>query len=772
MKLFVLLTILIFVGKTVVSQSFNQKIEIKNFRTDTLDDLHKTIGIGMRFDMEFKEPVNKKQNNICKVYVILKDKNDNIIFNDTNIFKNVYPVLRNNNTYVSKSIYFFIPVEQIKINEGHHNIKIELFAKNKDVDFGKVFSTTINYHKPVFYRYDEQEITIKNFTVKPSSKNRQKGVFINFDCFYRFPQQLIKENNTDKKYYFYVNIYDENNKIIYFPAGNIKSLYNTDYVGRNAISKEKKDNVSIFISNRKLNIHKGNHKLRIVLNATNNNKTVFFKEIADAETDIMQESFYIVNIQVPRLKVKYSTAYDVSNVFGRIFSKSSKNKGRGYPDVFWNIKTGYDNVYRSVVAHNSFSCNGKQAVFKIIDSDPVVLNVYDYDKVSRNDFIGSYTIKHPEGHFLFEKNNITTSSIECLDVKFSKQKLPEIFCGNVLTGTQKRNGVSYLKVAFEYYVQNLTGNMRLNLSPFLVDSCNMSYSVSFYHVKNKDSLLHNSNIIVDAGMKNGIFEVLIPYYELSDNSKVAFNTKLQNFDMQLSSIVFEKKIKIPNIKDIDYKIIDINETKYGGVYGVLFVSEFIVPDEYITNVGIDNLILDIDINSENIDLSKYIEKIAVAQSFYRKYFIPYYKLADIDKKQRINISYNAKIKDSRLNIGHDTGRFVLNKPVLKQVDIKKLIFQFKTKKPDYKKVRLCLLHHDTIVYEITSSTVYRKMMFNNFNDFIAHPNDDVILKIIVYDKFMQKQEIWTDKITALDIFNNTKELNFKSNKFVKKIKLY
>ncbi len=774
MKYFI--TILISLNFIVFSFSQDlhniQEFNVTNLKKDTWNDIHTKIGLSLKFDLGFKYPISDFIYNDYEIYVCLKDSNNKIVYQNDENYAKVYakPDYKDKETALNENVYIFIPMSEINIKKGNHSLLLEINAKNSDKEFPVFYSDSIMYEMPKLYNYNEQEFKIENYTVSSTLRDGQKGIEINFDCYYEFVSQVIRDKGINStKFYFYVTIIDEKNNIVFIPQQEISNYYKTEFEERTAISKDEKDEITLFISNRKLNLQEGEHNLKVILNVSNYSRNISFKDLADASVSITQESFFLVNMKVSDMEIKYFDNYDVSNVFGRIFSKSYKNKGRGYPDIIWNINTGYDRIYTSGIADNSFNGFDGEVSFKIIDSDPVFIDVYDYDKLSRNDFIASYKIKHGKGNFDVSFDKLSYKNIKNVDISFIKRKQPTILSKEIAIRSNKINGVSGIDVFFSYLTKYLSDS--LVVTPFLTDNSDKQHNLSIFSEITETGLIQSSEFIINSD--NGVLKIHLPYYSLFNGANIGFNIKVPDYNVQIASIINSEEIQIPKIKDIKLKILSINEYKHQGIYGVLCKTAYEIPNDYISNVGFGNINFVDTLTNKFFDISKITELVPEKDykpTHEKNYFIPFYKLRDIKSKIDVSVNYNVIIKSSEISVGSGLENFIIEKPELLQISIASLSMKTNKNTCLYTKLRIDIVHGDNNNYKTREQEIIKNMSFENFDSFTAHPNDDVRINIIGIDKFGQEKGLANYQITANDIKNRS-SIKLKKNRFLKKIKL-
>lgn len=753
-----------------------QEFNIQNIKIDTIDDAHFKLGISLRFDVEFKYAIEDFTYDEYKISALLKDKSGKLIYNNSENFIKVSakPDFSNKKNVIEKAVYLFIPISDINLTSGKHQISLELNAVNKSVSFKNIFSQNIEYIKPKLYDYSEQELKIQDFTANAGKRTGQNGININLDCFYKYASQLIKSNYTadGAHYYFYVTMYDKNNNLVFSPSEDISNYRLSEYDMREALIPNIKDEISLFISNRKLNLPEGKHNLKVYLNVTNKKQDIVFKDIATTSIEVTQEPFYIVETNISNLKIVYSDNYDVANVFGQIFSKRSKNKGRGYPDVYWKITTGYDYIYSSGVVDNAFYGLDGSTIFRITDSDPVWFEIYDFDKISQNDFIASYKIDHPKGNYILEKENFKYKNIESVDLKFTKQKQASIYCNDISFQNNKANGISGVDILFSYQAKDVSNNSNIKVSPFWVDTLMQDREINHYSQIKAETSTETPAFIISSANNNGSLKMHIPYYELQTGAKIGFKAELMNYNLQIASIVSSKTITIPEINDIGFSILKIEEAKQNGVYGVEYTTAFDIPSEYRTNVGRSNMDFETKLINikDNSDFSDYSINTYDAIANTNKGFIPFSKLKDFNSELNISVDYIASIKASKLNVGHGSKDFYIKKPELEKIDLYQISLKYNTKEIVYETLKIVIIHGQDIVYESPAIAVAKKMNYENLPDIVAHNMDDITIKFIGLDSFKQETELSTNYFQASGFINKS-SLKLKSDFPIKKPKL-
>lgn len=776
MRNILLLILTVFIAFQAMSQSENTRagsFKISNLKTSLWDKLKFHIGLSVTFDIEFPASLNPDNEETYNITVVIRDSLGNTIFNNPSIYSVVYAKSENleGSKFVNKGVDLFIPDYELNVTAGKHNLTASMYIRSGSKDYGEIYTGKIPVLYLNYYNYNDQEFKISGFNSENKTEAELDGIFVRFNSEYKFMSQQIKDyekNENSKFYYYYFTIYDENNKLVYSPADEITESESDEWIRATAKEPGIKDNFTSFIPFRRLNLSSGAHKIKIYLNVTSKNRDYVFKNIAKTELQVIQPDLFITSLNVSNLKVKFGI-YDSPNVFGRIFSK--KNKGYGYPDLIWKIKSGNEVFYYSDISKNSFNAYDGGKTFKMADNDPVVIFVEDHDQLISNDYISEILIPNKKGELEINQIDFSNKDIEKMDFIFSKLKIPHIICRNIQLTKSSRMNVSGFDLIIDFDSTSLSSKLDIEFNPFRIAENDEINYLNYFRIIENDDLKLPGQIILNQMSKKDRLSIFIPHYSLGKKSIVGFATKTNG--IEIDSYNNQEEINIEEINDVKFDINNIGERKISGINGVLVTFNFNIPALYLTDLGVSGIELNSELFSadKKTSFDRFYESVHTEDQEYNtiRGFIPFYKLAGLDHELKCAASLTASIKSSKRSIGNDEKTFTITIPPFSSV-IYNTAF-IKCKNIDEPKLFIRIKHHDEIINLSETVNVNKKVALTGDYSarFSAHPEDDVIVEVVGLTSYETETILGEWIVLAKDF--DSKTIKLQGNKVLKKVKL-
>ena len=348
------------------------------------------------------------------VYVKITDSTNNTVYKPAGGIKIYAEKTYGKKVAEQKYLTINIPYSSLNLPEGKHRLNLILYAENDSKKFPDFYTKKILVNIPKSYYNYEQSFNVDNFrAVGNMTKYGVKGIKINFNCKFKFTKNQIKGIETDKdlaNYTFYVDLLN---------ADNNETINLFDKPKKNILEftvLKKSDKYELFIPYNQINLRKGKHKIKVLLHAKTSDNKHLFKNLSVDSTNIMQPKLYLLEFELINCKV-LEKEYDVTSAFGRIFSKPTSNSGLGYPDVYWQLKTGNLVKYYSETNTNELWAMPGKAQIVVAENDPVYFYVMDFDSLSPDDRIGMIKLrnipentskKHASAHF----GDVTSADFE------------------------------------------------------------------------------------------------------------------------------------------------------------------------------------------------------------------------------------------------------------------------------------------------------------------------------------------------------------------------
>lgn len=735
-SLFVITFIFIVFSNSLIycqtEQYNNQEFKIDNFSVvKPLSNIEKSK-LTIKFNITLSNPLTDYLENPYYLRVELEDENSSVIFTSENSIKvNAKPQFGNDGFCEKNAVSFEIPYSEINLSEGNKNVKLLVFAENVYKDFGQIYSQNLFINVPKLYSYNQQEFYISNIGATSNIEfNKVKGVKIVFDCKLKFQDYQtfgFNENSSLGKYYFYVEMINNENEeeISYLKEGsNVYEL----------LADKEKTYILIHIPFNKINLSKGKYKLTINVYARNADGTVNFGKLFSKEIEIFQPYLYYCELKLDNLEVNYKE-YDVTSVLGRVFSKSTSDVGKGFPDTYWIVKTGENSEYYSGVNKNSFSAFSGKAKFYVCDSELVSISVYDHDYTSFDDFIGSFSINHSVGNFQKTYSKLAFNEVGSSNFSFSKILIPHIESQNINLTNFKYQGVSGVKVDLAYKCSKLPEDDLISVVPKL-NNCENEQQ-NFYYIDLSD----NDEVIENKG-ENGNVEIFIPFFDIRDSSLISFDLKTLIAGINLGNIGCKQIISIPKISDSKINVLKISEEMQGKIngYEINFGRE--ISDIYINRNK--NIISKIIVSSGNEILKDTIYSVYDINSKNSKIFIPFYKL----NSTKLDVSEKLFIDDKSFIISENSLNINLEKPEINEYIIKKVTLKL-DENEYYENLFLAIIFDDNYVFESNPKPYKKEMSFETVNFKLnVFPKDKFTVIIFAKDKYEIATEIFKKDLEA------------------------
>ena len=413
-----LLILIIFVNTQMFSQEENPDIQtftVKNFNLKKND-----AKIKVNFDLVLSNCLDKYIFNPYYVYVKITDSANNTVYKPTGGIKIYAEKTYGKKVAEQKYLNFDIPYSSLDLPEGTHKLNLILYAENDSKKFPDFYTKKILVKIPKSYYNYEQSFVVDNYrAVGNAKKYGVKGIKINFNCTFKFTKNQIKGIETDKSlanYIFYVDLInvENNDKINLFdrPKKNVLAF----------TVLKKNDTYELFIPYNQINLAQGNYKVRSVLYAKTSDDKYIFKRLATDTTGIVQPKLYLLDFELINCDVQ-KKEYDVTSAFGRIFSSSTSNSGLGYPDVYWQLKTGSLIKYLSETNTNELWAIPGKARIVIAENEPVYFSVMDFDTLSPDDGIGIIKLKNIPENTSKKYASVHFGNVTSADFKYKKTPL-------------------------------------------------------------------------------------------------------------------------------------------------------------------------------------------------------------------------------------------------------------------------------------------------------------------------------------------------------------
>ncbi len=757
---------LILFATNLVSQ--NPKIEnfeIQNFKIDEAKSSREKSGINAVFDIK----MISEENYFSKpyyFYAVLYDVDDKIIYSNSNNYLKLYPKpsFDENNYSIYNLQRHFIAYAALSLTAGTHKIKYKLYVASDLGEIGLLFEKEIIINVPILYNYDDQEFKINKLQVQENyEKYSQKGIFVSFICDFKFFTYQIKEYAElyyNANYYFYIKLLDTKSNTEY--SINNPS-FNLENIEVDVLSKR----VEIFIPYNRINIVDGIYDMQVQLYASNYFNTINFGKLAETKFVMQQPKLYMAKFVMNSMQIVYGE-YDVTSTIGRLFSSKESNTGKGYPDVFWTFYLGSLSLHTSDVSENSFFAYSDSVYFRMIDADPIKFTVYDYDLISRNDFLGEFKIYHKKGIENITYTDKSFDNVKACNFAFYKYEMPYIDKKVLDVKDKNIDGTSGLYISLNCHANNLPENEKINITPLIIrDSLTINLLQHINYSENIQKYQYDSD--------SPRLEIFVPYYFFNNNDRLAFNFNFNNMDFALENLVHSELVKIPEIKDIAAKIDTIYDSKINGIAGCIINYNFTIPTSYQNDIGLNKIFFNLNLqdtdnnkslNNEltSIETQADINKFTVNKDMKKQIFIPYYIFGESKKKQNLQITSQSFVNEIQTSDNSQDFYLTIEDNIMFKLD--KINIKIKTLE-NYKDLHYVIRYANKELVRTDKISDIKITELSVNKNFVCNHKDDIQIELYATDKYGIETLIQSSSLPIIEM-QKKNGYKLKSNKLVKK----
>lgn len=709
--------------------------------------------ITLKFDVKLSIPIKDyyKKPYWFKMSLITKDSI--VVYESKESIKVLAkPYFDDKSLSITKGLSVEIPFSDINMDVGKHSVLFRVQAENDYKDFGNIYLKQLLINVPKTYNYSEQQFTASNIEVSTDKEYKGlKGIKIMFDCNLKFQDFQIKGINDNRNlgnYYFLIELIDKNSGDI---VGYLKDNVNVSIIHSDKIFK----GVILHLPYNKINLQKGRYNLKLNIYAKHKNGMLNFGKLISKDVTITQPVLYYCVLNVNQMIATYKI-YDVSSVFGRVFSKKTSEAGKGYPDVYWVAKTGGYIEYSSGINKNSFSLFPGKASFYISDEEPVSIVVYDHDITSFDDLIGRFIIKNRNGNFYKNYSDVFFKGIDRANFMFSKIEMPYIKTKKIITKAYKYKGVSGVKINLEYSCSKIPDDDMISIFPVFKNSLRTNENFNYID-------LSDSNQVIEDKSNIGNVNIFIPYYEIPDSSYIGFELQTSNTKINLGNIISNSPVIPVEFSDSKISVSGIFEILKQNIYGIEFNILHEIPENYFINNNSFKSKIKISNDGKVVkDTVVFINDINSTKSIF---FIPYYKL----NSGNIKVFEDLSIYGTDFLIGRSNQEKSFKLPEINEYSINKVVV--KTKDIEfYDELFVVILYDNVKVFKSKSLKTKNEIVVETSNLKVkAYSEDKFSISIYGKDSYGISSEIYKKDVKFKQL--NSGKIKLKSHRDIKRIKI-
>jgi len=496
---------------------------------------------------------------------------------------------------------------------------------------------TINVPKLV--PLEEQKITVKNLNVQSNATNiNVQGIRLSFTPTFLYnDNELYYEGaEIDGKAKFYVQFFKPDGSVVEtlnFQLSEETGNNNTHLYYLSKHDKYNKDQGNIFIPYTRFMLPEGEQNILYTISATTSDNKLNWYNLAQGDIRFVMPPMYFARAEVNNITLQ-DKVYDVAlkNIpILNLFVGKKTTRGKGYPDLFWILNNGPDRLIVTPVQSNSFTAVSRQVAFQMLENDVLHLNVYDYDLLSRNDFLGSYTFPKFNGPVAFRKDDVKNNDIVSGQVKLMRKPKPASPFINLSLRQVRENGLSGYRL--EGNISETSNPTELKLYLKQTDGTQVPLSQRF-----------NPSPV-------GSFSYFIHAWELPVNAEAGIFIYDREFKLPLGGKTAKSNAYFNSSEDVTITISDLKNEVQKGIHGLFLEISLSYPEglqdksacsfsyRCSTTEGIDlNPVLDFHLIKN--------EPLCSEKICYKRFFIPYSSMGD----------YAGKVFRAKLNASISAGR--------------------------------------------------------------------------------------------------------------------
>lgn len=573
-------------------------------------------------------------------------------------------------------------------------------------------------------------------------------------------------------WYAFPEIINSQQKVVFSPAG-IPGTYKTtiprnDYA-RISFHTKYPAFVSFFIPFRRILDNPGKQTFTFQLSVCNvrKTKTEALKSIISQELTLPESFFISIDL---KKAVAQEGIYDEPGknipLLGMFFGNKSKT-GKGYPDIVWDIRIGSDIIFESEEATNDFNARPGRAVFRITDSDPVVLSVWDNDDFSSDDLIGSKKLQISPGPYTQHVKNDVFDKVISSEYIIHKVRIPSIDNISVSSRMGKYQGVSGVFISS---YQHISDDAPVSIRPIFTNAFfTQIHPIEFVKIVYGSFSPSASGMIQIPSLANDSLVLFIPHYAMHNNMYPAIQYFLEGHNVLIKQRRTDKIFDPLTDNDIGLQTTIEESALSKGIYGIKINSQIKVPDMYHDDLDPFDFYYNIKITTtDGQDITSLFEPLnRLRDTGYShiklirlqkdlSFFMPYYKMREFNYANRFVITLESRMKNNHLMIGYFSDTFEITIPPMLQLP--HIHLSVNNQHSSTQSYQYVFFHGEK---EVTRSEIIKdgkqKTVIRSDGRFV-HPNDH--FKIELQGKNSQGE------IKILGTWSNKGEL-FLSNKFIR-----
>gem|GEM_PF-6353312 len=625
--------------------------------------------------------------------------------------------------------------------------------------------------------YSQQQISIRNTGYSDGVRRAgESGILFTAEIKFGYPTRQVKgalDGQNPKEYHFFLELLDLNGNRVFYPSAipdRLKrSLTRDEYVLLTA-NQTDWQYLRIFIPYNRIHLPEGTHRVKMNVNACNNDGTFYFRYIHSEMVSVSQPPIYVAKVAVQHIRI-LEKQYDMPGkkipIIGLFLGGDKSKSGQGLPDAGWKVRVGGDIVFESEVLNNSYDVPPGTASFRIAKGDPVEFLVIDEDFFKSDEVLGAVRFELEKESGKIEKKGYAFGGLENGDFFYQQTKEPKLN-GIVISGERKQyQGVTGLEVKVKYNLAELVPGDAVAMRPLFRDSLGRLSVPEFMKLVDVHMELGKSGLLVES--QNGADEqtFFIPHYSVTEGMFPGIEFSMDGYDIPMQSAFAKDIVPIAgtHVRDVKVTAGPPEEASYKGYWGLKIPLRIDVPEMYYDDIDFTQLIHSIVVeNNQGIDITDSILIITLKEeSSLRNFqlrkinkdkilFLPYARCFTNNDPGEFTIQYKGRYWKRGILIGDEVMKYKVESPSLLKIPPFRVSYRLKKKNIEYTYYKV--LHGNR---EIFRSEKVKQQKIANILDFSSSrfcAYDDITVEVIGIDYFGQEKPVYSYVFTPYLLARN------------------
>lgn len=398
---------------------------------------------------------------------------------------------------------------------------------------------------------ETQKIALSHVTANENTSTN--NLSLSFDARFNYSiEELGSDKEFSDKVFFYVDFTDEKGNPIHIPNDIKLQAAKENSTKYPSLSHQKNSirTCTINVPYTDLFLEQGAHNIHYTIHAVSYSQSVYWHNLAQGEMRIQMPPVYFTKIRVDSVHIKQGGSYDVSAksvpIIG-LFVPKKGNAGKGYPDVFWTLTSGKKTLLTTSIFNNSFIGPTDSCTFQMLENDALTLKVYDYDVLSRNDYLGSMQLPKLNGETTYQ-GVLKNGNVESMRIFLKRQARPKASDIELGIRLGDQGGISGYMIAGKIAA---TENSQTSL-----------------FIRTADGENRNLNGVNTKRNDSETFSYFIPAWELPFGAGVGILTTDSYYRLPISQKYITPTHYLQETEDVKLNLATLNPSDQKGIKGL------------------------------------------------------------------------------------------------------------------------------------------------------------------------------------------------------------